>query len=179
MRHAVAPRRELGIRTLFNLLGPLTNPAGARAQLIGVFQARWTEPLAEASRNLGSTHVMVVHGEDGLDEISIGAPTRVTELRDGAITSYSLSPEQFGFGPADLGAIRAGDTSESLARMRSVLDNDPGPALDIVLLNAGAALYVGGVAREISAGIDLAREAVAQGNARRKLEQLIKVTNAF
>ncbi|MGH8509638.1 MAG: anthranilate phosphoribosyltransferase [Gammaproteobacteria bacterium] len=179
MRHAVAPRRELGIRTLFNLLGPLTNPAGARAQLIGVFQARWTEPLAEASRNLGSSHVMVVHGEDGLDEISIGAPTRVTELRDGAITSYSLSPEQFGFGSTDLGAIKAGDTSESLARMRSVLDNDPGPALDIVLLNAGAALYVCGVARDISAGIDLAREALAQGNARRKLEQLIKVTNAF
>ena len=137
MRHAVAPRRELGIRTLFNLLGPLTNPAGARAQLIGVFQARWTEPLAEASRNLGSTHVMAVHGEDGLDEISISAPTRVTELRDGAIANYRLTPEQFGFASADLRAIKAGDALESLARMRSVLDNDPGPALDIVLLNAG------------------------------------------
>ena len=179
MRHAVAPRRELGIRTLFNLLGPLTNPAGASTQLIGVFQARWTEPLAQVSRNLGSTHVMVVHGEDGLDEISISAPTRVTELRDGAIANYRLTPEQFGIGSADLGAIKAGDTLESLARMRSVLDNDPGPALDIVLLNAGAALYVCGVARDLSAGITLAREALAQGDARRKLEQLIKVTNAF
>jgi anthranilate phosphoribosyltransferase len=173
MKHAVGPRREMGVRTLFNVLGPLTNPAGAPNQVLGVFSNRWLEPLAQVLGRLGSRHVMVVHAEDGLDEISIGAPTRVAELRDGEVTVYLVAPEDFGITRADLAGIRVEDAAQSLAMIRGVLEGRPGPARDIVLLNAGAAIYVAGLADTLAAGIDRAREAIDSGTAADKLEQLV------
>ncbi len=176
MKHAVGPRREMGVRTLFNVLGPLTNPAGAPNQVLGVFSNRWLEPLARVLGRLGSRHVMVVHAEDGLDEISIGAPTRVAELRDGEVTVRLIAPEDFGLERADLSRIRVEDAAGSLAMIRGVLDGQPGPARDIVLLNAGAALYVADVAGSHAEGIEMAREAINSGAAAEKLQQLVSFT---
>ena len=176
MRHAVGPRRELGIRTLFNLLGPLTNPAGAPHQLLGVFDARWVGPLAEAARRLGGRRVLVVHGLDGLDEISLGAPTEVAELDDGEVRRYRIEPKALGLEPAPLEALRAGSVEESLERVREVLADRPGPARDVVALNAGAALYAAGLAGDLREGLERAREALASGAARRKLEELVAFT---
>jgi len=176
MKHAVGPRREMGVRTLFNVLGPLTNPAGAPNQVLGVFSNRWLEPLARVLGRLGSRHVMVVHAEDGLDEISIGAPTRVAELRDGEVTVRLIAPEDFGMERADLSRIRVEDAAGSLAMIRGVLDGQPGPARDIVLLNAGAALYVADVAGSHAEGIEMAREAINSGAAAEKLQQLVSFT---
>lgn len=178
MKHAIGPRREMGVRTLFNVLGPLTNPAGAPNQVLGVFSNRWLEPLARVLGRLGSRHVMVVHAEDGLDEISIGAPTRVAELRDGEVTVRLIAPEDFGMERADLSRIRVEDAAGSLAMIRGVLDGQPGPARDIVLLNAGAALYVADVAASHAEGIELAREAINAGAAAQKLQQLVAFTGA-
>ncbi|WP_018953739.1 anthranilate phosphoribosyltransferase [Thioalkalivibrio sulfidiphilus] len=176
MKHAVGPRREMGVRTLFNVLGPLTNPAGAPNQVLGVFSNRWLEPLARVLGRLGSRHVMVVHAEDGLDEISIGAPTRVAELREGEVTVRLIAPEDFGMERADLSMIRVEDAAGSLAMIRGVLDGQPGPARDIVLLNAGAALYVADVAGSHAEGIEMAREAINSGAAAEKLQQLVSFT---
>ncbi|WP_422126520.1 anthranilate phosphoribosyltransferase [Thioalkalivibrio sulfidiphilus] len=176
MKHAVGPRREMGVRTLFNVLGPLTNPAGAPNQVLGVFSNRWLEPLARVLGRLGSRHVIVVHAEDGLDEISIGAPTRVAELRDGEVTVRLIAPEDFGMERADLSRIRVEDAAGSLAMIRGVLDGQPGPARDIVLLNAGAALYVADVAGSHAEGIEMAREAINSGAAAEKLQQLVSFT---
>jgi anthranilate phosphoribosyltransferase len=176
MKHAVGPRREMGVRTLFNVLGPLTNPAGAPNQVLGVFSNRWLEPLAQVLGRLGSRHVMVVHAEDGLDEISIGAPTRVAELRDGEVTVRLIAPEDFGMERADLPSIRVEDAAGSLAMIRSVLQGEAGAARDIVLLNAGAALYVAGVAPSHAEGIEKAREAIDSGAAAEKLQQLVAFT---
>ncbi|MFW5454534.1 anthranilate phosphoribosyltransferase [Thioalkalivibrio sulfidiphilus] len=176
MKHAVGPRREMGVRTLFNVLGPLTNPAGAPNQVLGVFSNRWLEPLARVLGRLGSRHVMVVHAEDGLDEISIGAPTRVAELRDGEVTVRLIAPEDFGMERADLSRIRVEDAAGSLAMIRGVLDGQPGPARDIVLLNAGAALYVADVAGSHAEGIEMAREAINSGATAEKLQQLVSFT---
>ncbi|OOG28609.1 anthranilate phosphoribosyltransferase [Thioalkalivibrio denitrificans] len=173
MKHAIGPRREMGVRTLFNVLGPLTNPAGAPNQLLGVFSNRWLEPLATVLGRLGSRHVMVVHAEDGLDEISIGAPTRVAELRSGEVKVYLVSPEDFGLERADLSVLRVNDAAESLAMIRGVLDGRPGPARDIVLLNAGAALYVAGLADTFADGLVKARKTIDSGAAAAKLEQLV------
>ncbi|HEB81106.1 MAG TPA: anthranilate phosphoribosyltransferase [Chromatiales bacterium] len=173
MRHAVGPRREVGVRTLFNLLGPLTNPAGAPNQVVGVFAPEWVEPLARVLARMGSRHVMVVHAEDGLDEISIGAPTRVAELRDGRIETYILNPERLGITPAPLGALVVHDRDESLMRIREVLEDRPGPARDIVALNAGAALYVAGVADTLEAGVREARAALRSGRAAAVLDRLV------
>ncbi len=172
MRHAVGPRREVGVRTLFNLLGPLTNPAGAPNQVVGVFAPEWVEPLARVLARMGSRHVMVVHSEDGLDEISIGAPTRVAELRDGRIETYTLDPERLGITPAPLDALVVHDRDESLSRIREVLEDRPGPARDIVVLNAGAALYVAGVAGGLEAGVREARAALRSGRAAAVLDRL-------
>jgi anthranilate phosphoribosyltransferase len=179
MKHAIGPRKEMGVRTLFNLLGPLTNPAGAPNQVLGVFSEQWVEPLARVLQHLGSEHVLVVHAEDGLDEISIGAPTRVAELKEGGITLYTVTPEEFGLERSALSAIAVADAGQSLAMINDVLDNKPGTARDIVMLNAGAAIYAAGVADSLSAGVERAGEALADGSARDTLASLIRVTNAF
>ncbi len=176
MKHAIGPRRELGVRTLFNLLGPLTNPAGTPHQVIGVYSEEWLEPLAQVLKNLGSDHVMVVHAEDGLDELSINAPTQVAELYQGRIRRYSVTPEQYGLSRADIKSIAVNSADESLMLMRSVLDNTPGPALDIVALNAGAAIYVAGLVESLHAGIVQARRVIASGAAGDKLNALIQFT---
>jgi len=179
MKHAIGPRREMRIRTLFNLLGPLTNPAGAPNQVLGVFNAIWVEPLARVLQRLGSEHVLVVHAEDELDEISIAAPTRVAELKDGGITVYTISPEDFGLQRAGLGAITVDNAGQSLALINSVLGNQPGPALDIVKLNAGAAIYAAGLTSSLAEGVESAAEAISNGRAKQTLESLVSVSNSF
>ncbi|MBP1684043.1 MAG: anthranilate phosphoribosyltransferase [Deltaproteobacteria bacterium] len=177
MRHAAAPRRELGLRTIFNLLGPLSNPAGARHQVVGVFAAEWTEPLAQALGRLGSVHALVVHGDDGLDELSLAAPSHIAEWKDGGVRSFRITPEQFGFQRCCDSDLSGGDRDSAAGIVRSIVEGVPGPRTDIAVLNAAAAIYVGGVAPSIAAGIDLARDAVASGRARRKLAQMIEFTN--
>ncbi|MDD1651130.1 MAG: anthranilate phosphoribosyltransferase [Methylococcaceae bacterium] len=179
MQHAIGPRRELGIRTLFNLLGPLTNPAGAPNQVVGVYSETWVEPLAAALRELGSLHVLVVHAEDGLDEISIGAPTRLAELKQGRIEIRTLTPEQFGMKREPLSWLVVDSAEESAALIRGVLAGAEGPARDVVLLNAGAAIYAAGIAPELEAGIGLAVKALDSGAAAKKLEELITFTRQF
>ena len=176
MRHAIGPRRELASRTLFNLLGPLTNPAGVRRQLIGVFSAAWLEPVAEVLKLLGSEHVLVVHSEDGLDEISIAAPTRVAELKAGEITRYTVTPEDFGLERGNLAELKVGDAGASLDLIRRLLDDEPGAARDIVRLNAGAAIYVSGLAGDLAQGIEKASAAIASGAARVCLAALVDFT---
>ena len=171
-RHAAAPRRELGVRTLFNLLGPLTNPAGAPHQLLGVFADHWVEPLAMVLRDLGSRHVLVVHSEDGLDEISIAAPTRVAELRDGEVRTWVLKPEDAGVTRGPLYGLRVDGPAASAALIREVLEGRPGPAADIVALNAGAALYAADVAATLAEGVALARVAISDGSAAARLDRL-------
>lgn len=173
MKHAIGPRKEMGVRTLFNLLGPLTNPAAAPNQVLGVFSADWLEPLATVLGKLGSRHVLVVHAEDGLDEISIGAPTQVSELKDGEVSCYQLSPQQFGMETGDIKTLAVADAAASLAVINTVFDDMPGPARDIVLLNAGAAIYVSGVSSSLEDGIKLARQTLASGAAKQKFKQLI------
>ena len=151
MRHAIGPRKEMAVRTIFNVLGPLTNPAGAPNQVIGVFSGDLVEPLAHVLKQLGSRHVMVVHAEDGMDEISISSKTSVAELKDGEVSCYSISPADFGVETADSSALRVDSVEESLAMIQSVLANNAGPALDIVVMNAGAAIYVSGVAGSLEA----------------------------
>lgn len=176
MRHAVGPRREMAVRTVFNLLGPLTNPAGAPNQLLGVFDRHWVRPVAEVLRSLGSNHVVVVHSDDGLDEISISAATHMAELKDGQVTEGELTPEQFGMTRAPLDAITVDSVEESLAMVSGVLANEPGPARDISCLNAGAALYAAGLSPTIEAGVVRAGEALADGSAARTLERLATLT---
>ncbi|MCH7880484.1 MAG: anthranilate phosphoribosyltransferase [Proteobacteria bacterium] len=178
MRHAIGPRREMAVRTIFNILGPLTNPAGAPNQVIGVFDGELIEPLAQVLKQLGSRHVMVVHGEDGMDEISISAKTRVAELKDGEVTSYKLSPTDFGMEMADLSELKVDSVEQSLAMIRSVLGNTPGPALDIVCLNAGAAIYVSGLTETLSAGVEKAQSAIADGKASEVLVKLVAKSNS-
>lgn len=176
MKHAVGPRRELGTRTLFNLLGPLCNPARARAQLLGIYSPLWLEPMAQVLKRLGGERALVVHADDGMDEISIGAPTMVTELKNGEVASYTVTPEQFGFVRADLSGIRARDAAQSLHVMQAVLRGEPGPALDIVLLNAGAAIYLAGCADTVAQGIACAREVVGSGKAQETLRAFTALT---
>ncbi len=174
MKHAIGPRREMGVRTIFNILGPLTNPAGASNQVLGVFSMTLLEPLAHVLLRLGSRHVLVVHAEDGMDEISIGAVTHVAELKEGAVRTYSIRPEEFGLKRADIKTLAVTGPQESLAMMRAVLDNVTGAPLDIVLLNAGAAIYAAGVAPSLEEGVNKARTVIANGAARAKLEALVQ-----
>ena len=177
MKHAIGPRKEMGVRTIFNVLGPLTNPAGAKHQVIGVFSKSLCRPLAEALHRLGSSHVMVVHSQDGLDEISIAAPTHVAELKNGEVTEYELEPESVGLNfYSDLGPLVVNSPQESLALIQSALDNEAGPALDILCFNAGAAIYVAGVALTLQAGVDMAKDVVATGQAKEKFNDLISFT---
>jgi len=173
MKYTIGPRREMGVRTLFNLLGPLSNPAGAPNQLIGVFAKDWLEPLAQVLKKLGSRHVLVVNADDGLDEISIASATRVAELKDGQITTYTMTPEQFGIQRADIAELAVDGTASSLAMVKSVLDNRPGPARDIVALNAGAAIYAADIADSLAAGVEKAQQVIASGAARAKWDALI------
>jgi len=178
MKHAIGPRREMAVRTIFNVLGPLTNPAGAPNQVLGVFSKEWVEPLAQVLKQLGSDHVLVVHADDGLDEISIGSATHIAELKDGEVTTYTVQPEDFGMQRADLSALRADDAEDSLRIIKSVLANEAGPARDIVCLNAGAAIYAAGLASSFAEGVSRAQEVIASGEAAAKLEQLVTATNA-
>jgi anthranilate phosphoribosyltransferase len=173
MKYTIGPRREMGVRTLFNLLGPLSNPAGAPNQLIGVFGKDWLEPLAQVLKKLGSRHVLVVNADDGLDEISIASATRVAELKNGQVTTYTVTPEQFGLQRASLAELAVDGTASSLAMVKSVLDNKPGPARDIVVLNAGAAIYAADLADSLAAGVEKAQQIIAGGAARAKWDALI------
>lgn len=179
MRHAIGPRREMAIRTVFNLLGPLTNPAGARNQLVGVFGAPWVRPVAEVLQQLGSRHVLVVHSDDGLDEISIAGPTQVAELRDDRVSTYQITPDQFGVSRGELSALVAHSAEESFAKVQGVLSNIPGPTTDVVRLNAGAAIYAAGITDSLAAGVERATESIASGAARQKLAALVELSQSF
>jgi anthranilate phosphoribosyltransferase len=175
MRHVAPVRRELGMATTFNLIGPLTNPAGARHQLIGVADARYVDRIAQAVRMMGNARNLVVHSEDGLDEISTTCPTAVVEVfaGQGYDERYDITPEQFGLARARLEDLAGGDAAENAALLRAVVDGERGPHLDIVLLNAGAALYIAEAAGSIAEGVEKARKAVASGSARAKLDDLV------
>ncbi len=179
MKHAIGPRREMAVRTIFNVLGPLTNPAGAPNQVLGVFSKDLVEPLAHVLKRLGSEHVLVVHAEDGMDEISIASPTFVAELKDGVVSSYTIQPEDFSMSRADLQQIRATDSAHSLEIIKAVFNNTEGPAKDIVCLNAGAAIYVAGLTTSLASGVKRAQEVIASGAVNEKLQQLIVKTNSY
>jgi len=172
MKHAIGPRREMGVRTVFNLLGPLTNPAGIRRQLLGVYDAAWVKPIADVLNKLGSEHVLVVHGDGGMDEISLSGKTHVAELKNGQVTEYDIEPELYDIKPQALEAIQVDGPQQSLAMIQSVFNNEDGAAKDIVLLNSGAALYVGGAVDSIKDGVELARQTLASGAAAAKLKAL-------
>ncbi|QPK62317.1 anthranilate phosphoribosyltransferase [Methylomonas sp. LL1] len=178
VRHTVNARKEMGVRTLFNLIGPMSNPANAPHQLIGVFDKQWLVPVAEVLKQLGSRHVLVVHAEDGLDEISIAATTDVAELKNGEVTSYRVTPEQFGLQRADLASLAVTDARSSLEIIRQVLNNQPGPARDIVALNAGAAIYAADLADSLASGVKRAHEVLVDGTALGKFEALIEYSRA-
>ena len=179
MKHAIGPRKEMGVRTLFNLLGPLTNPAAAPNQVLGVFGAEWLEPLAQVLDKLGSQHVLVVHADDGLDEISIGSSTRVAELKAGELSSYRVSPDQFGMQLGKVEDLVVSTAAESLQLINEVLAGRQGPAGDIVALNAGAAIYAAGIADSLTAGVNAAKQTIASGAAKQKLKDLIEISNSF
>lgn len=176
MKHAIGPRREMAVRTIFNLLGPLTNPAFVTRQLVGVFALEWLQPVAEALQRLGAQQAMVVHADDGMDEISIASATQVAELKDGSIRRYQLCPEDFGLARASRQAISVDSAQASLAMIRAALNNQPGPALDTVLLNAGASIYIAGLVDSHAAGIARAREVIASGAAAEKITQLAQLS---
>ena len=178
MKYAVQPRRDIGIRTIFNILGPLTNPAMASHQLIGIYSGELVGMIAHVLKNLGSVRAMVVHGLEGLDEISLCGPTKVAELRDGQVKEYTIEPEQFGLQRCRLEDLHGGSAEQSAVIVKGVLEGKPGPARNVVLLNGGAALYVSGSAATMQDGIRLAAESIDSGKARQKLEQLVEMTNA-
>lgn len=179
MKYAIGPRKEMGVRSVFNLLGPLTNPAAAPNQVIGVFSPEWLKPLAQVLAKLGSRHVMVIHAEDGLDEISVAAPTHVAELIQGTVKTYRISPADFGLRTSELTALKVDTAEQSLALIREVLSGrDQGPARDIVCLNAGAAIYVAGLVKDLHSGVIQARDLISKGEGERKLAALIRYTQA-
>ena len=176
MKHAAVVRKELGVRTIFNILGPLTNPAGAQNQLMGVFHTDLVGIQTRVLQRLGARHVMVVYGRDGLDEISISGDTLVGELVNGEVREYEIHPSQFGLEVYDRRAIQVNSVEESRQMILAVLENQPGPALNIVVLNAGAALYVAGVAKSMEDGIERARKSIAKGEARQRLDDFVAFT---
>ena len=178
MKHVVPARKALGVRTIFNFLGPLTNPAGASRQLLGVADRHYQETIAEALIGLGSERALVVSAEDGLDELSLSAPTRVIEVADGRTAEWFVEPGQFGLAPVDLERVAGGTPEENAAVARGVLAGEPGPHRDLVLLNAAAALYVSGLAADLEAGVARAAEAIDSGAAADVLERLIAATAA-
>jgi len=176
MKHAIGPRKEMGVRTLFNLLGPLTNPAGAPNQVLGVFSDHWLEPLAEVLQKLGSEHVLVVHAADGMDEISIGCETHVAELKNSEVERYTIEPEMFGMERGGVALLAVETAEQSLAMIHQVFAGESGPARDIVMLNAGAAIYAAGLAASLEAGVQRAGELLDSGAAQARLEQLIALS---
>ena len=179
MKFAAGPRREIGIRTIFNFLGPLTNPAGAKEQLVGVSEKDYVQKLAEALVKLGNSHSLVVHGEDGMDEISICAATTVAEQRGESINTYRLEPESLGFKRAKLDDLKGGTAAENAEIIRGILSGrDQGARRDVVLLNAGAAIMVGGLSRTLQGGVQMAAQAIDRGTAQKKLEDFITVSNS-
>ncbi len=179
MKYTRNARKELGVRTLFNLLGPLVNPASAPNQLIGVFDRHWVEPVAQVLKKLGSEHVLVVNAEDGLDEISIATPTHVAELKHGMVSTYTITPEQFGFNRASLAELAVDNAVASLVIIQAVLNNEAGAARDIVQLNAGAAIYAANITDTLAAGIETAGQVIASGAAHAKLNALIAYSNTL
>lgn len=179
MKHAIGPRRELGIRSLFNILGPLTNPAEAPNQLIGVYNKDWLKPLAQTLRKLGSKHVLIVHAKDGMDEISLTSNTYVAELKNEEISNYEIAPDDFGITKNDIEKLATNNADESLNIMSDTLANKNELAKNIVVLNAGAAIYASGIADSIKDGVDKATEAIESGAAEYKFKQLIEYTNSF
>ena len=178
MKYAAPVRRELGVRTLFNVLGPLTNPAGADNQVMGVFHPDLVGIQARVLQRLGSRHVLVVNGSDGLDEITISGPTNIAELKDGQVSEYTVQPQDFGLKPASLDSIRVSTVDQAKAMLLGVLENQSGAARDIVQLNAGAAIYASGITTTLADGVKKAAEIIASGAARQKLQQLVQVSNA-
>ncbi len=176
-QYALGPRREIGARTLFNVLGPITNPAQTRHQLIGVYDASLMRKLVDVMRELGAHQVMVVHGDDGLDEITITGKTRVCELIDGQVYEYVISPEDFKMKSSPISSVQSSSCEENVRYTMNVLNGEESPATDIVMLNAGAAIKVSGKVASLAEGIELARESIISGAAKRKLENLIKITN--
>ncbi len=177
MKNVGATRAELGTRTIFNLLGPLSNPAGVRRQMVGVFSRQWTEPLAYVLKNLGAQSVWVVHGSDGLDEITTSGPTSVTALENGAIRSFEISPEDVGLPRAKPEHLRGGDAVSNAQAVEAVLEGKPGPFRDVALFNAAAALVVAGKAKDLQSGLHLATKALDSGEAEARLDRLIVVSN--
>ncbi len=178
MRHVAPVRREIGIRTIFNVLGPLTNPAGASRQVLGVYRRDLTGKLARVLQRLGSERAFVVHGHDGLDEITITGPTYVAELRNGAVEEYEIHPGEFGLPTAPPESIHGGNAEENARIVRAVLEGERGPRRDVVLLNAAAALLVAGATKDMMWGLRMAEEAIDSGRALEKLERLVEMTNA-
>lgn len=178
MKYAIGPRKEMAVRTIFNVLGPLTNPASAPNQVLGVFSEALVEPLAHVLNKLGSEHVLVVHAEDGMDEISIASATFVAELKSGEVTTYSITPEDFGMQRASLEDIRAADADDSLSIIRAAFNNTEGPAKDIICLNAGAAIYAAGLVATLAEGVAKAEQTIASGTANNKFDALIRKTQA-
>ncbi len=176
MKHAIGPRKEMGVRTIFNVLGPLTNPAGAPNQVLGVFSNLLVEPLAEVLLQLGSEHVLVVHSQDGMDEISVGAPTFVAELKAGKVDTYTIAPEDFGVERSSIDELGVDSADESLSVIKSVFEGNKGPARDIVQLNAGAAIYAAGLVETLADGISKAGEAIDSGAAMEKLNALVETS---
>ncbi len=179
MKHAAPVRKELGVRTLFNILGPLTNPAAAPNQLMGVFHPDLVGIMARVLQRLGSDHVLVVHGRDGLDEMTLNGETLVAELKNGQVSEYTVHPSQFGLAEHDGTLLKAGNREVSIEIMRTVLDNQSGPARDIVLLNAGAAIYAANVADSLADGVERAREALASGRAAERLLKFVQTTQSL
>jgi anthranilate phosphoribosyltransferase len=178
MKHWAPIRAELGIRTIFNLLGPISNPAGVTRQVLGVFALEWVEPIAHVLKNLGAEHVWVVHGHDGLDELTTTGSTTVAELKNGTINVFEVTPADAGLAPAKLADLKGGDAATNAAAIRDLLDGKKGPFRDIVLLNTAAALIVGGKASSLTDGVAIAVHAIESGAARAALAKLIDITNA-
>jgi len=177
MKYAIEPRRQIGIRTIFNILGPMTNPAGATNQLLGVYDRGLTEPIAEALGKLGSRHALVVHGKDGLDEVTTTSKTQISELKNGRVRTYVVSPRDFGIKRAAPGDLKGGDHSENAKIATDILSGEKGPKYDIVILNAGCAIYAADKASSIKEGVKLAQESIESGMALGKLQSLKEATN--
>ena len=179
MRHVVGPRKEIGQKSIFNVLGPLTNPASAKRQVLGVYDKKWMTPIAEVLDELGSEHLLIVHSRDGLDEISLASPTYMTEMRDGKISEYEVSPEDFNFETDTLEGLQVNSPQESLDLAKLALQGEHKKASSMICMTAGAALYVSDIANSLESGVELAKSSVESGEGLKKLNQLVEFTSQF
>ena len=179
MRHVVGPRKEIGQKSIFNVLGPLTNPASAKRQVLGVYDKKWMTPIAEVLDELGSEHLLIVHSRDGLDEISLASPTYVTEMKDGKISEYEVSPEDFNFETDTLKGLQVNSPQESLDLAKLALQGEHKKASSMICMTAGAALYVSDIANSLESGVELAKRSVECGEGLKKLNQLVEFTSQF